>query len=156
MEITVAELREGDEVVVAEGTAIVRVAVRRLRSGSLLKLPGDLMITNNHPVRIQGQWQMPGKMDIAELVELDEPIYIYNFVLDSCHVLMVNGYEAVTLGHNLDDPVIYHPYYSTDKITIDLLKLPGVEGLRTVPGTDEGGKGDYATQGTTAVITEFV
>jgi len=28
---TVAELREGDEVLVSEGTAIVRVAVRRLR-----------------------------------------------------------------------------------------------------------------------------
>jgi len=54
--ITVAELREGDEVLVAEGTAIVRVAVRKLRSGSLIKLPRNLLITNNHPVRIEGQW----------------------------------------------------------------------------------------------------
>lgn len=79
----------------------MKIAVRRLRSGSLLKLPGDLLITNNHPVRISGEWSMPGKMDIAELVLLEEPVYIYNFVLESCHVLMVNGYECVTLGHNL-------------------------------------------------------
>jgi len=104
--ITVAELREGDEVLVSEGTAIVRVAVRRLRSGSLLKLPGDLLITSNHPVRINGVWQMPGQMEIAEIVDLKEPVYIYNFVLDSCHVLLVNGYECVTLGHGLQDEML--------------------------------------------------
>ena len=60
METTVADLREGDEVVVTEGTAIVKIAVRKLRSGSLLRLPGDLMITSNHPVRIRGKWCMPG------------------------------------------------------------------------------------------------
>jgi len=60
METTVANLREGDEVVVTEGTAIVKIAVRKLRSGSLLRLPGDLMITSNHPVRIEGKWCMPG------------------------------------------------------------------------------------------------
>jgi len=58
--ITVADLREGDEVVVSEGTAIVRAVVRTLRSKSLLKLPGDLVITSNHPVRIGGEWQRPG------------------------------------------------------------------------------------------------
>jgi len=61
--VTVAEVREGDEVVVADGTALVRVAVRKLRSHGMLKLPGDLVITNNHPVRVNGEWQMPGKME---------------------------------------------------------------------------------------------
>jgi len=152
--ITVAELREGDEVVVSEGTAIVRVAVRTLRSKSLIKLPGDLLITNNHPVRIGGEWQMPGKMDIAETFELKEPIYIFNFVLDSCHILLVNGYECVTLGHDLKDKALQHPYYGTDKVTRDLLSLPGVElGYRTDPGVDQGGSGDYATQGLRALHT---
>ena len=87
-------------------------------------------------------------MDIAEEVQLVEPVYIYNFVLESCHVLIVNGYECVTLGHNLADPAIYHPYYGTNKVTEDLLTLPVAEaGQRTAPGIDHGGNGDNATQG---------
>jgi len=152
--ITVAELREGDQVVVSEGTAIVRVAVRYLRSSAMLKLPGDLLITSNHPVRIEGEWQMPCKMEIAQTVELDQPAYIYNFVLDSCHILLVNGYEFVTLGHGLKDELLQHPYYGTDKVTRDLLSLPGAKlGYRTAPGVDKGGSGDYATQGLRAPHT---
>jgi len=82
-------------------------------------------------------------MEIAQIVELEEPAYIYNFVLDSCHVLLVNGYECVTLGHNLKDEMLQHPYYGTDKATRDLLNLPGADvGFRTNPGVDEGGNGD--------------
>ena len=46
---------------------------------------------------------MPGKLDIAVDYELKTPVYIYNFVLDRCHILIVNGYECVTLGHDLKD-----------------------------------------------------
>jgi hypothetical protein len=88
-------------------------------------------------------------MKIAEEVQLEEPVYIYNFVLETCHVIIVNGYECVTLGHNLAEPEIYHPYYGTNKITEDLLTLPvAANGQRTAPGIDQGGNGDYATQGT--------
>jgi len=49
---------------------------------------------------------------------------VYNFVLDSCHVLMVNGVECVSLGHGLTEPGVAHPYYG-NLILRDLVELPG-------------------------------
>ena len=89
--------------------------VRKLRASYLNRLPGNLLITSNHPVRIEGKWQKPGQVAFSERVELEEPVFIYNCVLDKCHILLVNGYECVTLGHNLADQELYHPYYGTDK-----------------------------------------
>lgn len=77
-------------------------------------------------------------------------------MLYSGHILLVNGYECVTLGHNMKDRMIQHPYYGTDKITTDLLALPGKEqGFRTAAGVDEGGNGDYATQGLGTAPTNY-
>jgi len=91
---------------------------------------------------------MPGALDIVEKHEVVEPIYIYNFVLDTCHVLLINGYECITLGHDLADEGIQHPYYGTELITKDLLALPGADiGYRTATGMDNGGHDDYMTQG---------
>ena len=84
----------------------MKVAVRRLRSKALKKLPGDFLITNNHPVRINGEWHKPKHLDFAEDFELETPMYIYNFVLDKCHILLVNGYECITLGHDLKDEIL--------------------------------------------------
>ena len=67
---------------------------------------------------------------------------------DKGHILLVNGYECITLGHNLNDKMLQHPYYGTDKVTQDLLNLPGAEqGFRTARGLDLGDNRDYATQG---------
>ena len=84
-----------------------------MRSKALKKLPGDLLITNNHPIRINGEWQMPEKLTFAENYELEKPMYIYNFVLDQSHILIVNGYECITLGHDLKDEFLQHPFFGT-------------------------------------------
>jgi hypothetical protein len=31
-------------------------------------------------------------------------MYVYSWILDQHHIVIVNGYECVTLGHNLPDP----------------------------------------------------
>jgi hypothetical protein len=51
-------------------------------------------------------------------------MWIYNFILDQHHIVIVNGYECVTLGHDLSDPELQDPYYGTDAITKDFLKHP--------------------------------
>ena len=87
----------------ADGTAFIKIAVRQLRTKALKLLPNDLLITNNHPVKINGKWCNPGDLDFAVNFELEKPMFIYNFVLDKSHILLVNGYECVTLGHDLND-----------------------------------------------------
>jgi hypothetical protein len=51
-------------------------------------------------------------------------MFIYNFVLDKHHIIIVNGYECITLGHDLTDPEVQDPYWGTEAITKDLLSHP--------------------------------
>ena len=67
-------------------------------------LPGGLIITNVHPVRVKGKWYAPRTAPNSSKFELTEPMWIYNFILDRHHIVIVNGYECVTLGHDLTDP----------------------------------------------------
>ena len=83
---------------------------------------------------------MPGELSFAEDFELEKPVYVYNFVLDRSHILLVNDYECVTLGHDLKDEFIQHPYYGTKRVTNHLMTLPVKKGIRTQHGIDEGGK----------------
>lgn len=51
---------------------------------------------------------------------------VYNLVLDGGHVVVVDGVEAVTLGHGMeDDDVVRHPYFGTERVVRELQALPG-------------------------------
>jgi len=124
----VSAVRPGDEVVVADGsTARVRCVAKIARAldEDLVCLPqgGGLTITPKHPVRLEGRWVMPGEVEGAERVQHDG--WVYCFVLERCHVLLVNGVECVTWGHGLNEPGVQHDYYGTNRIIEDLEALPG-------------------------------
>mmetsp|Transcript_64913 Transcript_64913/g.131853 ORF Transcript_64913/g.131853 Transcript_64913/m.131853 type:complete len:100 (-) Transcript_64913:68-367(-) len=53
------------------------------------------------------------------------PQRVYNIVLDRGHVVTVDGVEAVTLGHGLQDDIVRHPYFGTHAVVDDLRALPG-------------------------------
>jgi Mg-chelatase subunit ChlD len=113
----VTAVRSGEEVRVADGTARVVCVVRSAHPSSDLVRIGELEVTAKHPIRVDGKWTLP----------VGEPVtgsIVYNFVLDRCHVLMVNGVECVTLGHGLTEPGVAHPYYG-NRILRDLTQLPG-------------------------------
>jgi hypothetical protein len=71
---------------------------------------------------------------------------VYNLVLDSKHIVLINGFECVTLGHGFKDaptsaavaaaePVLTHTYYGTQRVVDDLRRLPGwAAGKVTVTG----------------------
>lgn len=64
--------------------------------------------TPNHPVRYGKTWYLPG--DIAtERVETCDAVY--NFVLESGHILTIGQVETCTLGHEFEDDVVAHPFY---------------------------------------------
>lgn len=86
-------------------------------------------ITPWHPIFIDNKWIFP--IDINKPYEIYKPAYtkewnpvLYNFVLDSGHILNVDGIKAVTLGHKFKGPVIEHSYFG-DKIIEDLIKSDG-------------------------------
>jgi len=89
----------------------------------LTHLSNDLMITPYHPIQMNGKWQFP--CDISKrTVQMSVPA-VYNVVLETDHILVVNGFNCVTLGHGFKGPVIEHPYFGTDKIIKDLEAMSG-------------------------------
>ena len=85
-------------------------------------MPGGLLITPYHPVRIDGKWHFP--------CDLKKPQHrvcsaVYSFVLSAGHVMVINGTECVSMGHGFNEDVVRHPYFGSAAIIADLARLPG-------------------------------
>jgi len=82
-----------------------------------------LQLTEWHPLLDErGVWRFP--------VMVGERVYrrcshVYNLVLDTDHVVLINGIGCVTLGHGFEGDVVGHAYYGTAAVIDDLQKLPG-------------------------------
>ena len=48
---------------------------------------------------------------------------MYNFVLDSCHAIVVNGIRCCTFGHEFKGEKVEHEYFGSKKIIEDLIKF---------------------------------
>jgi hypothetical protein len=87
-----------------------------------------LKLTPWHPVIKDGQWVFPINEMIKYTNTSDITIHktkVYNFVLDSVHLITVNNIVACTFGHNISGPVIGHKFYGTDAVVNDLKKMNG-------------------------------
>jgi len=124
------EVASGDVVATASGHATVRCVVVTPCAGGravFSRVRGadgaPLMITEWHPMLdSRGAWRFP--------IMLGERVYrrcshVYNLVLDSDHVVLVNGVGCVTLGHGFSSEVAAHPYWGTSKVIDHLRSLPG-------------------------------
>jgi len=136
-EVPVEQICAGDLVRVA-GTqpARVRCVVRIARevAKGLVALPGGLQITPRHPVRIGGRWQLPCEIPGAVAVP-NLAGYVYNLILDSCHVVLVDGVECATWGHGLQGDVVGHAFFGTQRVLRSVARLQGWEaGLVEVQG----------------------
>jgi hypothetical protein len=114
----------GDYVVTPFGPARVEALVTCNTYGRAQPMVnlGNLCITPWHPIRIHGNWVFP-----AEIADFRDRILrtVYNLVLDSGHIAIVEGYECVTLAHGFSQPVVSHPYFGTYHVIDDLMKVPG-------------------------------
>lgn len=132
----VSKVKPGDKVRVSNGIASVRCVIRIARSPqkSMVTFPGGLTITPGHPVRINGEWMRPRDVP-AGVVTTNSCSCVYNFVLDHCHRLLVDGIECVTWGHGITGDVVGHPYFGSSRIIRDLARLPNwKQGLVSVDG----------------------
>eukprot|EP00211_Chloroparvula_japonica_P003707 CAMPEP_0119125336 /NCGR_PEP_ID=MMETSP1310-20130426/4648_1 /TAXON_ID=464262 /ORGANISM="Genus nov. species nov., Strain RCC2339" /LENGTH=774 /DNA_ID=CAMNT_0007115395 /DNA_START=27 /DNA_END=2351 /DNA_ORIENTATION=- len=129
-----AEVQRGDVVCTStaggrEHTTTVRCMVRTACPDKRAKLVqlGDLLVTEFHPIRIEGTWHFP--VDLAPARER-ECEAVYSFVLEDQHVMVIEDVECVGLGHGIPasvDPVVAHPYLGTQRIIDDLAQQPGWE-----------------------------
>jgi len=81
------------------------------KSIEIVRLQGGLLITPYHPLKLQNdRWVFP--CQLAPVLNIPVKA-VYNFVLDSGHVLTVNGYHCATLAHEIKEPVVTHDYFGT-------------------------------------------
>ncbi len=121
----VKQLLKGDKV--KGGHSISAVLYTPVDSEvDMIQFPTGLTITHWHPMKITESepWVFPIQAAGGNEVHIYVDGY-YNLVLDSGHVVYLNSYPVVTLGHGFDDSeVIRHPYFGTQAVIEDLKKHP--------------------------------
>jgi len=120
----ICEVNPGDSVFTPYGpaTIVARVTCKTAKRSQPMTQIGKLSITPWHPVRLSGMWYFP-----ADLASYTDRLCqtVYNLVLDRHHVVEVEGYDCITLGHNFKEPVAAHPFFGSDAVINDLRKQPG-------------------------------
>ncbi len=122
----VKDLKRGDKV---WGGHTIRVVVYTALEEpvQMVKFATGLLITPWHPIRNSPvePWMFPAEMVKGVQGTVSIPGY-YNLVLDSGHVVEINGYQVCTLGHGFtESAVIRHPYFGTEAVIEDLKMRDG-------------------------------
>ena len=125
--IRVDQVKKGTQLMLPNGEiAVIQCVVKtecKENRSSLVELGGGLLITPYHPIKIIdkkgiSEWAFPCTIEEIKVVECD---FIYSFVLDIGHIVLINGIECVTLGHSFNDnSVIKHSYFGSQRIIEDL------------------------------------
>jgi len=118
------DIKKDDLVMSSNGTlSKVICVIKSICKGNkadLVELQGGLIVTPWHPVRIGNVWKFPADIGVTKQRECPA---VYNFVLESGHVMIINDTECVTLGHGLKEPVVDHEYFGTERVVSDLRKF---------------------------------
>jgi len=120
------EIRKNDLVMTPNGNSAKVSCVLKINcirnKTQLVEIRGGLLITPWHPVRIDNIWQFPCYLGTTTERNCTA---VYNFVLETKHIMIINGIECVTLGHHFEGEVVQHSYFGTNRVIYDLQKLDG-------------------------------
>jgi len=136
--VPVRSLRRGDLVVVpgtdgANSVATIECVVETrfpTKCAELVAIPsphsdlGPALSTPFHPVRLpDSKWRFP--LDVHDPVEVSCEA-VYTFILNSGHVMSINGVDYCTLGHGFAGPKIGHSFFGArEKVTRNLMQFKG-------------------------------
>lgn len=117
----VKDIRKNDEVYVSDDCkARVVCIIHTKKPTKFCTFPSGLKITPWHPVLIDGEWKFPEDIYPSKYEGIDES---YNFILDSGHMMIINGISCCTLGHGFkDNEVIKHEFFGTNEVIKSLKK----------------------------------
>ena len=137
----VSEIRKGD--ILENGSKVICVINTVITRGQkpMVNING-LEITPWHPILGKNRvWIFPIKSYEENIVNIN---MVYNFVLDSQHIITINDTQCCTLAHGFtDNAVISHPYFGTNKIIEELCEIDGwKDGNITISDVDFCHNGD--------------
>lgn len=87
-------------------------------------LPSGLKVTPFHPIRqnSQSDWFFPINQYESQIISCES---IITLVIKDHHIVLIDGYQCIMLGHNFSEGILYHPYLGTEKVINDMKKMPG-------------------------------
>lgn len=127
----------GDEIeVVVNGQRVfdaIKCVVKTHITGKLLTISHlkNLQITPWHPIKLHenDKWNFPE--NLWKEFSSDFTGHVYNFVMSQTqgqvHSIIVNEIECAALGHNLEEPVVQHDYWGTERVIQKLKSHPTFE-----------------------------
>ena len=124
----ISQLQAGDVVKTREGSAKVRCIVETPCSSGmeeLVELPGGVVVTPWHPVRLQSEnrWTFPCFLAETKVMPCER---VYSFVLDGDTSLIIGNYDGIALGHGIqNDKLLQHDFLGTDKVIHVLSTMHG-------------------------------
>ena len=88
-----------------------------------------LWVTPYHPIidlaNDEKDWKYPISKGTSQNISCP---YMYSFIVENRQALMIDRHVFATYGHNcVDQDVIQHDYFGTDKIIEDLKKMSSYE-----------------------------
>jgi hypothetical protein len=95
-----------------------------MSKAELCYLPGGLIITAWHPIHQNGTWVFPQDLVQPVMSDCDS---VFSLVLDTEHIVTINGVRVICLGHGYEEGILKHEYFGTQNVIDDLKKMPGFE-----------------------------
>ena len=89
---------------------------------NIVTFDNGLEITEWHPIYYDNQWVYPNS--------IAKPIYqqcesVFSLVLDTNHIVIINGIRCICLGHDYTNGILGHDYFGSSKVIEDLSIMPG-------------------------------
>lgn len=124
--IKVCDLSVGDKILTPKGIYATIKCILVTEVKQIIQMmfhSNGLVITGYHPVKINKSWVFPINEECFEK-EIRYVDYVYSIGLEEESSFIVNGITVIGLGHGIsNDPVATHPYFGTDKVIEDILRL---------------------------------
>ncbi len=135
----VQDLKKNDIVWTPSGPAKIVCVLKTLCTApiighaELVRVIGDknneLFITPNHPVMYPlndiNVWILPKNIPgvVINTIPCDA---VYSLILDHGHIVEINGFKVICLGHGFSNPkVLEHDYFGTKRVINDLSQMVG-------------------------------
>jgi hypothetical protein len=80
---------------------------------------GNLLLTWYHPVRHEGRWRNPCDLVPTEALHVPK---VYNCILSNGHVVDIDGTLTVSLGHEIQDDGVKHPFFGSRTTILAAIK----------------------------------
>lgn len=123
----IQNITSGDYVETLDGPAKVIALVicgSKLKAQPMCQLTEKLWITPWHPVIYKSKWEFPS--DIVPMVDRQINT-VYNLVLEKGHIINIDGFNCVTLGHSFKEEKVKHSFFGSNKVIQTLMKCSGWE-----------------------------